>query len=187
MTGLMTDCCPDKRDSKDQDGAKPVTAFRMGIGKLNVEDQKEIFYYLPADVKSALWNDRIDEVIRSCKSKDQKEILADLLSRLKPEIYDFDSSHNALRASFGSYLSEWKATALKTFTGDDSAILDDLMNGLGSKNNAARIMQAAPKPDCDCESTNNLCPNGCPRIPASNCHMVQTGWPWYRWYDGLCK
>ena len=184
---FVSNCNSDKSENKKPGEVKPITALRIGIGKLNDEDQKEIFYFLPSDVKSSLWNDRIAEVIQSCKTTDQKELLADMQNHLNPEIFDFDSSHNALRAVFASYLAGWKTNAGKVFAGKDSFVLNDLMTGLGPKNNAGSIMQAAVKPDCDCESTSNLCANGCPRIPISKCHMVQTGWPWYVWYDGLCK
>lgn len=163
---------------------EPITAFRLGLTKLNVDDQKLIFDNMPADIKSALWKDRLDEALTMPLTEAQKALVQEIRTQISPSIYDSAGS-----MEFKTYAVKWYAEATSAFKGADSSKLISIFMQLGDPNETVHyVTEQGNLPDCDCVLAGawGNCPLNftCKPKPctANRCGIF---WAWY--CDALCK
>ena len=124
---------------------EPITDFRLGLAKLNINDQKIIFENLPNKVKSALWKDRLNEVLTWSFNPEQKEYLQELQGKLTASSYD-----TLVNASFKEYVKTWYESAITSFKDKDSVLFVNALYQLGEANKVPPILQQQI-PLCNCE------------------------------------
>jgi hypothetical protein len=195
-TVMLYSCRQNKQAADDSDKSNienktnPVTAFRIALSNLNIADQKAIFRGLSPDVRSALWQDRIQGALATSLSSEQKEVLQQVSTHLTPAVYNLDSSMQ--REAFGKFYQEWITKAKGAFK-NDSASLISITTQLGGKNQTTAIAQGAPVvPSCDCNLAARQ--TSCDDCLLTNCKAVTCtastlgcGCWWLSACDGVCK
>jgi len=127
--------------------AKVFAAFRHGLAKLNLSDQKAIFNRLPPGIRAALWKDRLREAMDTSLTKAQKEILQKIEEQITPAVYDDRSSTQ--RKRFVTFYQKLQPKALAAF-GPDAKKLVAISTLLGERNDTPRIAQSPGLPPCNC-------------------------------------
>jgi hypothetical protein len=181
----QTDSAPAVVESKQT----PVTGFRLALANLNIADQKEIFRGASPDIRSAIWQDRLQEAMSMSLTKEQKDVLQLLAPRLTPAVYNPDST--VQRKEFENFYIEWYPRALEVFK-QDSAKFIAISTQLGNKNETAKVGKPVVLPDCDCNLAARL--TRCDDCWFTNCKTVACkvsiigcGCFWFSRCDGVCK
>jgi hypothetical protein len=170
--------------------ATVVGAFRRGLIKLNISDQKAVFNRLPPGLRAALWKDRIREAVSASRNKEQKEILQKIAARITPAVYDDRSSIQ--RKQFLAFYRELQPEALAAFRSNANSFAA-ISTLLGKRNNAPPIAQSSNLLSCNCsiaarESECDDCDENtnCKRIPCVATKFGCGCW-WTQRCDGICK
>ncbi|RKN79364.1 bacteriocin fulvocin C-related protein [Ulvibacterium marinum] len=124
---------------------QPITELRLGITALNEYDQKIIFQTLPNEIKSELWKDRLTASLKTGLKEDQKVLIMEMRDRLSPVAYDSLQS-----GEFMDYAQQWYKKTEIAFA-RDTLLFREILFSLGEKNEANRILQQVPRPNCNCE------------------------------------
>jgi hypothetical protein len=168
--------------------ATPVTAFRLGLAKLNISDQKAIFNHLSPEFRAALWQDRSHEAMDRSKSRSQKSLLKEIANQMTPAIYDAAKTRE--RRRFVKLVHE-KRLQMRAASESDGSEIDLIFAFLGAPNNAPRLEQNAP-PACNCsisarETDCDDCDinSNCKRVPCV-ASSFGCGCFWTQRCDGIC-
>jgi len=174
----------------DDHASDAIRAFRLGLTRLNIGDQKQVFDRLPPALKAALWRDRIADAAAKATSLEQKDILARVAKRITPAIYDDRDAYEGGR--FDRFWQRLQPRARAAFA-QHRLSLNAISTLLGEANGTPPINAGRGKPPCgcsiaarqtdcdDCDDDSN-----CKRVP---CVSSKTGcgcW-WRQPCDGVCR
>jgi hypothetical protein len=146
-----------------------IKELKNSFSKLSEYDQKVMFGFMSPESKCALWKDHLKESLKTPMKADQKELIEELDSRLKPEIFGTTST----ASEFKTYAVSWVTKARAAFTGTDEVKLANMVTRLGG-NHVANTVDDENIPDCDCVRNGAIL--NCPIYFTCRTRNCRTNW-----------
>ncbi len=126
--------------------SKKLKNFRLAFAQLHRSEQKLLFNLMPPEYQSALWKNRMEEVLSTLKNKEQIEFITCINDRICPEIYEDEEKNE----SFRNFYIGIDSSANELFP--NYSQYNSYMTSLGEDPCPKPIFQQAGPPICQCSS-----------------------------------
>ncbi|MCA6363556.1 MAG: bacteriocin fulvocin C-related protein [Bacteroidetes bacterium] len=157
---------------------------RMTLITYNSTEQRAIFNSKSAEVKAAIWMDKLNSVLLNVPlTTSQRQHLVNIRNQINPLIWEENSS---VSLSFqNSFYGPWLANALLHFTEEDLA---KIVNTPEDYYQAGGPVNPTNGSDCECSTASDWCPvNMYCRNTNCSAYMFGCGSMWAFRCRGMCQ